>query len=143
MERNTIRIEAMTTDNYDDVVNLWQQTPELHVVQEFDSQERIAAYLARNPGISTLAWDGEHIVGVALCGHDGRRGSLYHVAVAPSYRGQGIAKRMLNRCFSQLKAVGIETGFLFVYVNNTEAARFWKAMGWKQNSDLCRFSKAF
>lgn len=74
---------------------------------------------------------------------DGRRGSLYYVAVAPPYRGQGIAKRMIDRCLSQLKAVGIETGFLFVYVNSTEAARFWKAMGWQQDSNICFFYKAF
>lgn len=133
----------MTIDRYNEVMNLWQQTPELHVSQEFDTQERIAAYLVHNPGISTVARDGEYIVGAALCGHDGRRGSLYHVAVAPPYRGQGIAKRMIDRCLSQLKAVGIETGFLFVYVNSTEAARFWKAMGWQQDSNICFFYKAF
>lgn len=38
------------------------------------------------------------IVGAILCGHDGRRGCLYHVCVHEDYRKNGIGKAMAVAC---------------------------------------------
>ena len=43
------------------------------------------------------------IVGSILCGHDGRRGCLYHVCVDEDYRRHGIGKRMVVFAMKALK----------------------------------------
>src|SRR5258707_393406 len=57
-----------------------------------DSEAGLARFLARNPGPSPIAEKEGVIVGAALCGHDGRRGFLYRVGIAPTHRRQGIAQ---------------------------------------------------
>lgn len=47
------------------------------------------------------------IVGVILCGHDGRRGYIYHTAVKSNYRGQGIGKSLLEAVYYALEQEGI------------------------------------
>ena len=80
-------------DDYDQAMELWQRTPELGVSPRSNPRERIGAYLARNPGLSTVAIADGHVIGTVLCGHDGRKGSIYNVTVSPEYRRQGIARK--------------------------------------------------
>jgi GNAT superfamily N-acetyltransferase len=46
-------------------------------------------------------------VGAVLCSHDGRRGLIYHLAVAPAHHGQGIGKRLVQECITGLRDAGI------------------------------------
>ena len=68
-------------DDYDGTIALWNSVEGVEIC-EGDSREEIAEYLKRNPGLSRVAEADGKIVGVALCGHDGRRGWIYHLAVA-------------------------------------------------------------
>ena len=43
------------------------------------------------------------VVGSILCGHDGRRGCLYHVCVHRDYRMRGIGKAMVVFAMNALK----------------------------------------
>jgi ribosomal protein S18 acetylase RimI-like enzyme len=126
-----VRIAAMEIEDIPDVLALWQSTPELNVSRSFDTHERVAAYLTRNPGFSSVARDAGHLVGAVLCGHDGRRGSFYHMAVVPAYRRRGIAKRMVERSLSRLRAIGLSTAFVFTHVEQTDAQAFWRGVGWE------------
>ena len=73
-----------------------------------DSEEGVVRFLRRNPGLSVVAVndDGE-IIGGILCGHDGRRGCLYHVCVHEAYRLRGIGKAMVVFCMEALKKENI------------------------------------
>jgi ribosomal protein S18 acetylase RimI-like enzyme len=93
--------------------------------------EVILNYLKRNPKMSSIAKDEDTIIGAVLCGHDGRKGSFYHLAVSNKYRVQGIAKRMLKRSKEELRKNCIDACFLFVHCENKEAINFWKKDGWK------------
>lgn len=75
-------------------------------------------------------YKGGKIVGALMCGHDGRRGSIYHTAVYDEYRNKGIGKRMEQRSLEELRRVGITTGFLFINVNNPGSEEFWNSIGW-------------
>ena len=104
-----VEVRAMTMDDYDQVIDLWRRTPDFRPGSF--PPDVVARYLTRNPDLSTVAVADRHVIGTILCGHDGRRGSLYNVTVAPEFRRQGIAKKMIERCQNGLKAEGIR-GFL-------------------------------
>lgn len=123
--------------DYDAVVALWSSTDGLSVSED-DSRERLAIYLARNPGLSFVAMVGEELVGTVMCGHDGRRGVLRHLVVKDSCRGQGVARDLVARPLSQLAKEGIQKCNLYVLDSNPSARRFWEYMGWKKLEDNYR-----
>lgn len=98
---------------------------------ESDTPTALAMFLARNPGMSAVAIADGVLVGAVLCGHDGRRGSLHHLAVVPSARGQGLAGRMLDHCDAALAASGLARCHLMIYVDNAAGQRFWEHRGWQ------------
>ena len=77
-----------------------------------------------------------HIVGTILCGHDGRRGCLYHVCVAKEYRMHGIGKSMVNHCMEGLHKEGINKVSLIAFTRNDVGNAFWHEIGWTKREDL-------
>jgi ribosomal protein S18 acetylase RimI-like enzyme len=124
-----------TIDDYDQMMKLWTSSGGVGL-GEADSKGNITRYMARNPGLSFVAFDADQLVGAALCGHDGRRGFIHHLAVQQTYRHQGIGKTLANRCLDALKAAGIDKCHLFVFSINFEARAFWEEIGWSHRSDL-------
>ena len=70
---------------------LWRTIPGL-ALDAADEPAALAAFLARNPGLSDIALADGAIIATLLCGEDGRRATFYHLAVAADWRGQGIAR---------------------------------------------------
>src|SRR6516164_621735 len=101
-----IDILPMMLADFEQVIDLWQNTEGVGM-NESDSRPNIESYLKRNPGMSFVARNGEQLVGAVLCGHDGRRGYLHHLAVARSHRGRKIGKQLVEACLSRLAADGI------------------------------------
>jgi putative acetyltransferase len=123
-------IRTMTIDDYDRVLRLWSSSEGV-AVGEDDSREKIAAYLSRNAGLSVAAEEGGEIVGAILSGHDGRRGYLHHLAVAKKFRRQGLGRRLVDECLKRLAREKIPRCHIFVFIDNAEALRFWRAAGWE------------
>ena len=71
-----------------------------------------------------------------MCGHDGRRGCLYHVCVDEAYRMRGIGKSMVVFAMEALKAEGINNVSLIAFTKNDIGNAFWKEIGWKKREDL-------
>ncbi len=139
-----IIIRAMKKTDLDDALKLWITAFNAGFSAGFDSKEVLLRYMDRNPDLSTVACmeDGT-LVGALMCGHDGRRGSIYHTAVYPDYRHQGIGHRMEKRSLAALKAIGITTGFLFIHVKNPGSEAFWNSIGWQTITDIRYLYKEF
>lgn len=139
-DRNVmLQISEMTIADYDSVLALLSSTPGV-VVRNADSHEATERYLARNPGLNFVARSEGRVVGCAMCGHDGRRGYLQHVAVDAAYRRRGIATLLVEECLSRLKALGIHKTHLDVIAENEPAQAFWERLGWKPRDDIVRYS---
>jgi len=135
----TIELHVFDIQDYEKVIKLWQESEGIGL-SSADSRERIQAYLQRNPGSSFTAWDGTQLVGAVLCGQDGRRGYLHHLAVAEAFRGRGIGKMLAQRCLDAVAAQGIDKVHIFVYRRNQKAIKFWEKIGWHQRDDLLLMS---
>lgn len=132
------RFHELTDADYSSVMALWNSTPG---VRATESPEEFSRILARNPGLSCVARDGDRLVAAILCCHDGRRGYLYHLAVAESHRRQGIARAIVNRCLTLLTKLGIARCTLFVVAENEDGAAYWKHTGWRERVDLKTMAK--
>ena len=129
-------IRTMTIDDYDEVRSLWMTIKGFGIRSVDDSREGVTAFLKRNPTSSVVAIEDGKIVGSILCGHDGRRGCLYHVCVAKDYRMRGIGKEMVVFCMNALKAEHINKVSLIVFTKNDIGNAFWKRIGWTKREDL-------
>ena len=101
-----------------------------------DSKEGVARFLRRNPDTSVVAVEEDQIVGAILCGHDGRRGCLYHVCVDPDWRMRGIGKAMVVYAMEALKKEEINKVSLIAFTQNDIGNAFWKEIGWTKREDL-------
>jgi len=137
----TYEITNMTINDYDKSIDLWQRTDGL-VLSEADSRKSIEFYLNHNPGMSYVCKIEEDIIGTILCGHDGRRGFIYHVAVDKGYRGQSIGKRLVENSLRKLKQEGIVKCHIFVIGNNEIGNQFWTKTGWTRRDDILLYSSS-
>ncbi len=133
-------VAPFSLSDYDEVIHLWQNTEGVGL-SAADSAERIAIYLLRNPGLSFIARAGGGLIGAVLCGHDGRRGYLHHLAVTPEWRGKGVGKALVGRCLDALREAGIDKCHLFVYEGNHAGRAFWAHEGWQERVDLVLMSR--
>lgn len=123
-------------EHYDAVYALWEAADGVGV-DESDSRESIERYLQRNAGLSLVAFADEQLIAAALCGHDGRRGYLSHVAVADSHRGQGLGRQIVEACLTRLQAQGINGCNIRLLENNHDGRHFWERVGfWKHNVEV-------
>lgn len=129
-------IRSMTIEDYPAVKRLWQSIRGFGIRSIDDSEEGVRRFLTRNPGISVAAVQGGEIVGAILCGHDGRRGCLYHVCVREDSRRQGIGKAMVVFCMEALKKEQINKVSLIAFTKNDVGNAFWKEIGWTKRKDL-------
>ena len=76
------------------------------------------------------------VVGSILCGHDGRRGCLYHVCVDENYRRHGIGKDMVVHAMRALQEEHINNVSLIAFTQNDIGNAFWNKIGWTERLDL-------
>jgi N-acetylglutamate synthase len=116
--------------DYDQAVALWANIEGVEIC-EGDSREEIGDYLKRNPGLSRVAEIDGVIVSAALCGHDGRRGWIYHLAVAQDHRGHGVGKLLVEDCMDGLRKAGLRRAIILVAGDNPAGHQFWLRNGWE------------
>ena len=129
-------IRSMTIEDYEEVYALWKRIHGFGIRSIDDSKEGVSRFIRRNPTTSIVAVEDDKIVGTILCGHDGRRGCLYHVCVDEAYRMRGIGKAMVVRAMEQLKAEHINKVSLIAFTRNDIGNAFWKEIGWTKREDL-------
>ncbi|MCI8581098.1 MAG: GNAT family N-acetyltransferase [Dorea sp.] len=129
-------LRIMTIDDYEQVYALWKQIHGFGIRSVDDSREGIQRFLRRNPATSVVAIEDGKIVGAILCGHDGRRGCLYHVCVDADYRMRGIGKSMVVFAMEALKKEKINKVSLIAFTKNDIGNAFWNEIGWTKRQDL-------
>ena len=129
-------VRTMTIEDYDQVHALWMTIKGFAIRSIDDSRVGVERFLRRNPATSVVAVEDGKIVGSILCGHDGRRGCLYHVCVHKDYRMRGIGKAMVVYAMNALKAEEISKVSLIAFTKNNIGNAFWNRIGWTRRLDL-------
>ncbi|MBR1797208.1 MAG: GNAT family N-acetyltransferase [Clostridiales bacterium] len=131
----------MTIDDYPEAYDLWVRCGN-GLNDKDDSKEGIDKYLKRNPSTSFVAACDGKVVGVILCGHDGRRGIIQHTCVSPDFRRLGIGNKLVELALEALKKEGINKVLLVAFKKNEAGNRFWEAQGFTLRDDLNYRNKA-
>ena len=129
-------IREMKIEDYDKIYTLWMSMKGFAMRSIDDSEEGVTRFLERNPHTSVVASQDGKIVGAILCGHDGRRGCLYHVCVHRDYRRKGIGTAMVVFAMEALKREKISKVSLIAFTVNDIGNAFWKKIGWTKREDL-------
>lgn len=130
-------IRIMTAEDYPRLYALWLRCKGMGLNNVDDSPEGIARFLRRNPATCFIAeWNGR-LTGAIMAGHDGRRGFIYHTAVDPDFRRQGIGSRLVNAALTALKQEQIAKVALVVFARNDAGNAFWARQGFTLRDDLC------
>lgn len=129
-------IRKMLLSDYSLLNELWMSCKGMGLNNLDDSLEGIERFLKRNPDTCYVATENDSIIGIIMAGNDGRRGYIYHTAVAHQYRNQGIGKRLVEKAIHGLKKLGINKVALVVFSQNEEGNSFWENLGFYKREDL-------
>lgn len=136
MEKINVEIRTITMEDFEEVYALWMQIRGFGIRSIDDSREGVERFILRNPATSMAAVSDGKIIGAILCGHDGRRGCLYHVCVHEAYRKHGIGQKMVEACLKALKQEKINKVNLIAFCKNEVGNRFWQSLGWSFREDV-------
>ena len=133
-------IRIMQKSDYEGAVSLWRSLPGLGL-SGADKEDQIHHFLEMNPDTCFVAVDQGRLIGTVLGGNDGRRGYIYHLAVAPAFQRSGLGRELVLRCLNALKNAGLQKCHIFVIADNEEGKKFWDRIGWVRRDDILVMSK--
>lgn len=134
--KTDIIIRNMVNNDYIELIDLWNKCEGIGLNEIDDSQQGINRFLQHNQDLCFVAINNGTITGSIMTGHDGRRGHIYHLAVHPLHRRQGIARELVRKAICQLKKHDIHKISLVVFAANGEGNIFWEKLGFKIRPDL-------
>ena len=129
-------IRKMKLSDYETVYSLWLSCKGMGLNDLDDSRIGIEKFLKRNPETCFVAEINDKLIGVIMAGNDGRRGYIYHTAVHPDFRNQGIARTLVETVMKALKKCGINKVALVVFERNQSGNDFWEKLGFTVRDDL-------
>jgi ribosomal protein S18 acetylase RimI-like enzyme len=127
--------------DYQPVYELWESMEKGVHVGRSDTLPEIEKKLSRDPDLFLVAEADGCIIGSVIGAFDGRRGFIYHLAVAASFRGMGVGSRLMDEVEVRLRARGCLKCFLLVKNDNTEAEIYYQHHGWKHLDSVHIFGK--
>ncbi len=127
--------------DYEAVLHLWQNAGEGIGIGPSDQPEEIEKKLQRDPDLFLVAESAGRIIGSVIGGFDGRRGLIYHLAVAAEYRQQGLGNQLMAEIEARLRAKGCRKAYLLVKHGNDSAMRLYEKRGWGEMESIHLFGK--
>lgn len=110
------------------VIALWRVSGLLRPWNDPDKD--IDRKLAIQPDLLIVVEQEGHLIATAMAGYDGHRGSVYYLAVDPSYQHQGIGRRLMERIEETLHALGCPKLNILVRTSNKEVLAFYRKLGY-------------
>jgi ribosomal protein S18 acetylase RimI-like enzyme len=128
-------------EDYHQVERLWNSIEKGVSLGRSDTSEEIQKKLERDPDLFLVAEEDGQIIGTVIGGFDGRRGLLYHLAVAASFRRRGIGSRLMEEVETRMRAKGCMRCYLLVTMDNPEGMAYYEKHGWERMDYVVPFAK--
>ena len=128
-------VREFVAGDIDGALRLWRRTEGVGL-SDADRPDRLREFLSRNAGLSRVAVSGDNLIGTILCGTDGRRGYIHHLAVAAESRREGVGRSLVEDALSALHRISIHKCHAFVFQSNPFGELFWERSGWQRRDEL-------
>jgi len=130
-------------EDFSQAESLWESIEKGVNLGRSDTPEEIQKKIIHDPGLFLVAEEDGQIIGTVIGGYDGRRGLIYHLAVAASFCGGGIGSRLMDEVESRLRAKGCLRCYLLVTTDNEKAMRYYEKRGWERMEWVVPYGKNF
>ena len=134
-----VKLREFEMSDWEAAWQLWQKELGKSTDDSWD-REKVESFLERNPGLSFVAMVDGSFAGTVMCGFDGRRGYVYHLAVAEGNKRKGIGTALMQIAVSKLKDAGAGKIHLMVFVENECAQIFYNKLGFQNREDVTLMS---
>ena len=136
-----VTIRPMTLKDYNAVIALWKQGDIPSRPQGRDSRKNIAKQLKQPNCYFLVAMTANQIIGAIVGTHDGRKGWINRLVIAPSYRKKGIAKQLVAEVEKHFSHQGIDIIACLIEDWNTTSMKVFKQLGYVKHTDILYYSK--
>lgn len=128
-------------EDYDSLIELWDDSDLPYKPEGRDRRDRIERELEAANAVFLVASEGDRIAGSVFGTHDGRKGWINRLAVAPEYQRRGVARMLVERVEEILLALGIEITACLIEDWNGDSMKVFEKLGYTRHSDIIYFSK--
>ena len=115
--------------DYPSVRKLWQQAGPGVQLSPSDEPREIERKLERDPDLFLILEEQGEILGTVIGGYDGRRGIVYHLAIRPERRGEGLGKVLMSEIEDRLRSKGCYKYYLLVRKELDQVLTFYESLG--------------
>jgi len=136
-----LKIRPLRIDDYKALINLWNRAELSYRPEGRDSPEEFTRQVHLDHVLYLGAFMNCEMVGSILATHDGRRGWLNRLAVAPQHRRNGIAARLVERAEKELRTMGMRIITVLIEDWNQASFAFFKSQDYVRHDDVTYFSK--
>lgn len=112
-----------------EAVSLWHDTGLTRPWNDPDADLR-RAMAGSTSTVLAARDDAGSLIGTAMVGHDGHRGWVYYLAVAPKSQRQGVARALMGACEEWVRERGVPKIQLMVRHSNQDVIAFYRALGY-------------
>jgi ribosomal protein S18 acetylase RimI-like enzyme len=136
-----VTIRAMSLNDYDAVLRLWKQGDIPYRPQGRDSKKNIAQQLKQPTSYFLVAEAEKQIIGAVVGTHDGRKGWINRLVVAPPFRKKGIGRRLVEAVEQHFTSIGIDIVASLIEDWNITSMQVFTQLGYTKHPDILYYSK--
>jgi len=134
-------IRFLTIADYGQLIELWRRSDLSHRPKGRDSRSAIEQEMKRQETCFFGMFDGARMIGSVIGSSDGRKGWINRLAVAPDYRGHGLAGILIAECENFLKDLGLKVMAALIEGDNVASFEAFKKAGYENMPDIAYYSK--
>lgn len=135
-----IIIREMRPDDYYQIKEASLKIEEIRLA-DFEDKEWHSNFIKMNNELCFVATTNDEITGFVYCGSDGRKATIYHLAVLEKYRKQNIGRMLMDNVETGIKNRNITKAQLLILATNPKVVDFYEKLGWKVRDDVILMSK--
>ncbi|WP_417830072.1 GNAT family acetyltransferase [Thalassospira sp.] len=119
-----------TLDDIDALTELWQETG---LYRPYNPPAWDVRFALGSDEATLFVWEdnNDNIIGSVMAGHDGHRGWLYYMAVAPNFQKSGLGRRLMEIGENWLRDQGVWRMQLMVRSENHATQDFYRHLGYR------------
>lgn len=137
-----VTIREFRPGDYESVIALWQSAELPLKPRGRDSRENIERQVAEPTTFFLVAeTSAGEIAGTVLATHDGRKGWINRLAVAPAWRRSGVGRRLVQEAEARLEALGLEIIAALIEDENLVSKAVFERLGYVEHREILYFAK--